>query len=101
MGFTRALRAVSGGLLAGAILLGSGGVAAADQVRSAQWPLEEFGAKDIWKTSTGKGVTVAVIDTGFLATHQDIKGSMLSGKTFGDGSKNGDYQREPGLNVRE
>ncbi|MFJ3953656.1 S8 family peptidase [Streptomyces libani] len=85
MSFTRTLRAVGGAVVAGALLLGAAPVASADQIRHDQWPLRSFGADDIWKVSTGKGVTVAVIDAPVDGSHPDLKGNVLPGKSFLDG----------------
>lgn len=85
MSFTRTLRAVGGAVVAGALLFGTAPVASADQIRDAQWPLKAFKADEIWKTSTGKGVTVAVIDDGVQSQHPDLKGNVLPGKSFDDG----------------
>ncbi|GES31251.1 S8 family serine peptidase [Streptomyces angustmyceticus] len=79
----RTLRATVGAALTGALLLASGGTASADQVRKDLWPLEAFGAQQLWKDATGKGVTVAVLDSGFRTTHQDLKGQFLPGPDFG------------------
>ncbi|MFG2192542.1 S8 family serine peptidase [Streptomyces sp. NPDC048639] len=79
MSFTHMRRSVGAAVLTGAMLIGTGGSAAADEVRDAQWPLEAFIAADIWKMSTGKGVTVAVIDEGFDRSHPDLKGRFLPG----------------------
>ena len=62
MSFTRTLRAVGGAVVAGALLFGAAPTALADEIRDAQWPLKAFDAESVWKESTGKGVTVAVID---------------------------------------
>ncbi|MFE7314816.1 type VII secretion-associated serine protease mycosin [Streptomyces sp. NPDC057555] len=85
MSFTRTLRAVGGAVVAGALLFGTAPVASADQIRDAQWPLRAFKADEIWKVSTGKGVTVAVIDQGVNSQHPDLKGNVLPGKDFIDG----------------
>ncbi|UYB39630.1 S8 family serine peptidase [Streptomyces sp. Je 1-4] len=82
MSFTRTLRAVGGAVVAGALLFGTAPVASADQIRHDQWPLRSFGADDVWKVSTGKGVTVAVIDAPVDGSHPDLKGSVLPGKSF-------------------
>lgn len=51
----------------------------ADSVRDEQWQLDEFDAKALWKVSTGKDVTVAVIDSGVDGTHPDLAGQVLPG----------------------
>ncbi|WP_432834407.1 type VII secretion-associated serine protease mycosin [Dactylosporangium sp. CA-092794] len=54
-------------------------MAVADQVRSEQWQLAALDARDAWKVSTGKGVIVAVIDSGVDARHPDLVGQVLPG----------------------
>ncbi|UGY93909.1 S8 family serine peptidase [Streptomyces gobiensis] len=105
MSFTGMLRAVTGTLLTGTMLFSTGSAAvAADpppDPRPEQWPLAAFAAEDIWEMSTGKDITVAVIDTGFRASHQDITNNMLPGKEFGDGEKNGVTRLDPGQGIRD
>lgn len=91
MRVTRTLRATAGAALTGVLLLSASGSAVADSVRESQWPLEAFGAEQAWESATGKGVTVAVLDSGFRETHQDLTGQFVEGKNFantsqGDGS---------------
>ncbi|MFC5722736.1 type VII secretion-associated serine protease mycosin [Streptomyces gamaensis] len=39
-------------------------------------------AEEMWKTSTGTGVTVAVVDSGIDADLPDLQGQVLEGKNF-------------------
>ncbi|WP_421084420.1 S8 family peptidase [Rothia nasimurium] len=50
-----------------------------DSIRARQYWLTEYGISDLWDQATGKGVTVAVIDTGVDGTHQDLKNNVSSG----------------------
>ncbi|MER6570209.1 S8 family serine peptidase [Streptomyces sp. NPDC001093] len=67
----------------GALVVGSAGlapgVAAASDIQSKQWYLKAMGADEMWKYSTGKGVKVALIDTGVNAATSSLKGQVLSG----------------------
>ncbi|WP_455353472.1 type VII secretion-associated serine protease mycosin [Streptomyces sp. SYSU K217416] len=77
-------------LLAGVVVT----PAHAESVRSQQWHLDAMHAEEMWKVSTGKGVTVAVIDSGVDATHPDLQGQVLNGKDLApkeDGDEHTDY----------
>ncbi|MFG2803028.1 S8 family serine peptidase [Streptomyces pseudovenezuelae] len=68
-----------------ALILAAAPAASADQTRRDQWALDALQAESVWKISKGKGVTVAVIDDGVNAEHQDLAGNVLQGKDFIDG----------------
>lgn len=46
------------------------------------WEIKKFNIPEVWKITKGKGVNVAVIDTGCDLDHEDLKANMLSGKNF-------------------
>ncbi|MER6378940.1 S8 family serine peptidase [Streptomyces sp. NPDC001127] len=52
--------------------------AAADDVQSQQWYLSAMKADEMWKVSTGKGVKVAVIDSGVNASTPSLRGQVLA-----------------------
>ncbi|MGI5338229.1 type VII secretion-associated serine protease mycosin [Streptomyces sp. CA-181903] len=64
------------------LLLVPGGPAWADTVRDHQWYLDGMHAEEMWRTSTGSGVTVAVIDSGVDDSLPDLRGQVLPGKDF-------------------
>ena len=58
------------------------------------WSLKEFGISDLWKYTTGKGVKVAVLDTGCAVMHPDLKEQIadaadFTGSRVGPGDTNG------------
>ncbi|KNB51245.1 hypothetical protein AC230_18995 [Streptomyces caatingaensis] len=67
-------------------LLTAGGVmaspASADSMRERQWYLDTMQADRIWQVTEGKGVTVAVIDSGVRSTQPELQGKVRSGKSF-------------------
>jgi len=78
---SRRLLAVFVAALAGTSAAFYGGPALADQVRAKQWHLGYLKVAEAHKISTGKGVTVAVVDTG-VASHPDLSGSILKGTDY-------------------
>ncbi|THA81886.1 type VII secretion-associated serine protease mycosin [Streptomyces sp. A0592] len=68
--------------LVGLLLAGVAATPAhADTIRSQQWHLDVMKAEDAWKLSTGKGVTVAVIDSG-VNRIPELEGQVLPGTVF-------------------
>ena len=57
-----------------------------DPYFSEQWDMTSgsygINATNAWSQSTGKGITVAVIDTGILTNHPDMEGQLLPGYDF-------------------
>jgi subtilisin family serine protease len=55
-----------------------------DPSRSQQWALDALDAETAWASSTGTGVTVAVIDSG-VSRHPDLAGKFVRGIDLVDG----------------
>ncbi|MFJ3589919.1 S8 family serine peptidase [Streptomyces sp. NPDC090231] len=72
----------------GALLLLGGAIApaaSADTMRDREWYLDRMQAPEMWKVSTGKGITVAVLDTGVIPSVSELTGvKVLPGKNFVD-----------------
>ncbi|WP_405390485.1 type VII secretion-associated serine protease mycosin [Streptomyces sp. NBC_01102] len=68
--------------IAVALLLVGASPAHAESVRSSQWHLTAMKAEEMWRYSTGEGVTVAVIDSGVDGANPDLQGQIIQGKDF-------------------
>ncbi|MCI4081767.1 type VII secretion-associated serine protease mycosin [Streptomyces sp. MMS21 TC-5] len=68
--------------LVGLLLAGVAATPAhAETIRSQQWHLDAMKADEIWKITNGRGITVAVIDTG-VNQIPELEGQVLPGKAF-------------------
>ncbi len=75
------MRKATAGLV-GLLLAGVAATPAhAETIRSQQWHLDAMKADEIWKISTGNGVTVAVIDDG-VREIPELVGQLVPGKRF-------------------
>ncbi|TDU77950.1 type VII secretion-associated serine protease mycosin [Streptomyces sp. KS 21] len=82
--------------LVGLLLAGVAATPAhAETIRSQQWHLDTMKADDIWKISSGKGVTVAVIDSG-IDRVPELEGQVLPGKDFEPEATKGDERTDTG-----
>ncbi|MCZ1001508.1 type VII secretion-associated serine protease mycosin [Streptomyces mirabilis] len=86
----RRVQAVASAAIGLLLVGGTSTEAHADSTRSQQWYLDAMHAEDMWRTSTGKGITVAVIDTGVDPNNPDLKGRVLDGLDLAPSSRSGD-----------
>jgi type VII secretion-associated serine protease mycosin len=65
----------------------SASVARADEIRDDEWPfLAAIEVQRAWNVSKGRGVTVALLDTGVDAAQRDIAGSVTTGPDYTRGA---------------
>ena len=87
---SRMKRAVATAAVAAVVLLaGTAQPAAAIEPGPGQWFADDLGLEEAWKTSTGKGVKVAVIDSGTDDSHENLKGRVVEAKDFSGAKKDG------------
>ncbi|MEU8992130.1 type VII secretion-associated serine protease mycosin [Streptomyces sp. NPDC048558] len=63
----------------------------AESIRSQQWHLTAMKAEEMWKTTKGEGVTVAVIDSGVDDNNPDLVGQVLPGKDLAVGTRGDEH----------
>ena len=63
-------------------VLAAPAAAAPDPLRGQQWNLDVVESDAAHATATGAGAIVAVIDSGVLASHEDLAGRLLPGRDF-------------------
>ncbi|MFI6125310.1 S8 family serine peptidase [Streptomyces sp. NPDC051064] len=74
-------------------LVGTAPIAVATDVQSKQWYIELMHAEEMWQTTTGEGIKIAVIDTGVNSSTPSLKGQVLKGldATDAEGDETDDY----------
>ena len=88
--FARRRRSRSLGGLAGALACVAASVtfaapAAADTIRTSEWPISYLHLPEAQKLSTGSGITVALLDTGVVQGRADLTGQVTTGPDYAGG----------------
>ena len=97
---TAAVAAVAASVLLGGVAVAhpvqaqlparAGSIVKTDYIRDGEYWLDQYGIRSAWTTTKGKGIIIAVIDTGVDGTVPDLSGAVRGGKDFsGQGSANG------------
>lgn len=68
--------------------------ASAADKRSRQWYLDAMQAERMWQTSTGEGVSVAVIDSGVDNSVPELRGQLSPGKDFSGQGRGANHDDE-------
>src|SRR4051812_46818445 len=76
------MRRLGAALVLIAALAPAGTAHAADPLRGQQWGLSMVESDAAHSVTRGAGAVVAVIDTGGLASHQDLQGRLVAGHDF-------------------
>jgi subtilisin family serine protease len=82
-----------------ALACATAAMAASDPLRSQQWGLDTIEADAAHATSTGSGAVVAVLDTGVLASHEDLAGRLLPGHDFVENDATPQDENDHGTHV--
>ena len=62
-----------------------------DYIRTGEYWLDQYGIRSAWSTTQGKGITIAVIDTGVDGSVSDLAGAVTGGIDYsGQGAANGE-----------
>lgn len=81
------------GLVAATIFGGSAGAAEAEadapEPGPGQWFMDDYDIPELWETSRGDGVTVAVIDSGVSDDHENLTGAVTASRDFSGAGKDG------------
>lgn len=84
------LLAVAGSTLPGATRAG-----AVPSLRSQQWWIDSLGLPAVWRTTTGAGLTVAVLDSGVQAALPDLRGAVRPGFDVANPRSDGRSDTDP------
>ncbi|MCT1690972.1 S8 family serine peptidase [Brevibacterium sp. p3-SID960] len=84
-----ALALATGAGLAEATLASGPAQAAEPEAGPGQWFIADYGIDEMWKTTTGKGTTVAVIDSGVDAAHENLTDTVVKAKDFSETGADG------------
>ena len=83
LGVPRRVRAgIAAGLAAACLAFNAASASAADGVRGQEWWLTKLHVTKAWQSTRGKGVTVAVLDTGVDPKQADLAGAVITGPDY-------------------
>ena len=84
-----------------AVLIAAPGAAASQDLYSErQWALDRVRAEKAWSVGgEGKGVTIAIVDSGVDLAHEDLEGAFVEGRDFVDGDADASDEHGHGTHV--